>query len=295
MISPLEFLAWGLRFATLPRHERGDRRTRIAPHGSRALAAGCVGMRKPEQVLITGATSAIGSALALAYARPGVRLHLHGRNEARLNDVASACRKRGAGVETCLLDLRAGEAVVDWLSRLGALDLVIVNAGLNTRVGEHGEPEPWDEVEALIEVNLKAAMRIVHAVLPAMRRRGRGQIALMSSLAAYFGLPLTPTYCATKAGLKAYGEALRGWLAPEGIRVNVVMPGYVRYPMCDGMPGPKPFPWTPERAAKEIQRGLEGDKARISFPFPLSFGAWWLAVLPAALASRIVRWLGYAR
>lgn len=246
-----------------------------------------------RHVLITGATGAIGAALAHEYAAPGVRLDLQGRNRQRLMEVAERCRSRGAEVHTQLLDLRDFSALRAWLASLGALDLVIINAGMNTHIGPNGEPEPWEEVEALLDVNLKATMVAVQAVLPAMRARGSGQIALVSSLAGYFGLPVTPTYCATKAGLKAYGEALRGWLAPEGIRVNVVMPGYVKSPMCDDMPGPKPFLWSPERAAKAIRRGLARDQARISFPFPLNWGTWWLAVLPASLSTRIVRWLGY--
>lgn len=248
-----------------------------------------------ETILITGATSAIGSALAREYAAPGVTLYLHGRNETRLAEVAAACVAMGAEVEAQRLDLRDFDALRDWILGLRALDLVIINAGMNTHIGPNGEPEPWDEVEALLDVNLKAAMVIVQAVLPAMRARGRGQIAMIGSLAGYFGLPVTPTYSATKAGLKAYGEALRGWLAPEGIRVNVVMPGYVKSPMCDAMPGPKPFLWSPERAAQAIKRGLERDRARISFPFPLNWGTWWLAVLPAGLSIRIVRWLGFGR
>jgi len=247
----------------------------------------------PRRILITGATSAIGGALADAYARPGVTLYLHGRNEPKLAEVAGLCRAKGAMVETQRLDVRDFSVLRGWLETLESLDLVIINAGMNTHIGPAGEPEPWDAVEALLDVNLKAAMVITQAVLPAMRARGNGQIALVSSLAAYFGLPVTPTYCATKAGLKAYGEALRGWLAPYGIRVNVVMPGYVKSPMCDGMPGPKPFLWSPERAARAIRRGLARDKARISFPFPLNWGTWWLAVLPAAISTRIVRWLGY--
>jgi len=201
--------------------------------------------------------------------------------------------EKGAEVQTQRFDLRDFSALDIWLAGLEALDLVIINAGMNTHVGSAGEPEPWDEVEALLDVNLKAAMRITQTVLPAMRARRVGQIALISSLAGYFGLPVTPSYCASKAGLKAYGEALRGWLGPEGIKVNVIMPGYVKSPMCDDMPGPKPFLWSPERAAKVIRKGLERDQARISFPFPLNFGTWWLAVLPAELSIRIVRWLGY--
>lgn len=252
-------------------------------------------MSGPTRVLITGATSAIGSALAQEYAAPGVTLHMHGRSADRLQEVAAACQAQGAQVVTTLLDVRDFTALRVWLEELGPLDLLIINAGMNTHIGPNGEPEPWDEVDALLDVNLKAAMVAVQAVLPAMRARGSGQIALISSLAGYFGLPVTPTYSATKAGLKAYGEALRGWLGPEGIRVNVVMPGYVKSPMCDDMPGPKPFLWSPERAAKAIRCGLARDKARISFPFPLNWGTWWLAVLPASLSIRLVRWLGFGR
>ena len=245
------------------------------------------------RILITGATGAIGAALGEVYTQSGVTLYLHGRNEAKLAEVAERCRAKGAEVQTQCLDFRDFVALRGWLESLGALDLVIINAGMNTHIGPSGEPEPWDEVEALLDVNLKAAMLISQAVLPAMRARGSGQIALVCSLAAYFGLPVTPAYCASKAGLKAYGEALRGWLAPKGIKINVIMPGYVKSAMCDDMPGPKPFLWSPERAAREIRRGLERNKARISFPFPLNWGTWLLVVLPASVSIRIVRWLGY--
>lgn len=246
-----------------------------------------------HSVLITGATSAIGSALAMEYARSGVMLYLQGRNISKLEEVATACRRQGAEVVTRQLDVRDFAALDSWLRDLRALDLVIINAGVNTNIGPAGEPEPWSEVEALLDVNLKSAMLIAQAVLPAMRCRGSGQIAFLSSLAGYFGLPVTPAYSASKAGVKAYGEALRGWLAGEGIRVSVIMPGYVKSPMCDAMPGPKPFLWTPQRAARTIRRGLQRNQARISFPFPLNLGSWFLAVLPAGLSSLIVRMVGY--
>jgi short-subunit dehydrogenase len=257
-------------------------------------------MRKTEpanrRILITGATGAIGGALAEAYALPGAELHLHGRNEAKLAAVSAHCVALGATVLTERFDLRDTAALRGWLDEVcttQAPDLVIVNAGMNTDIGPTGAGEPWDEVEALLDINLKASIAMVHAVLPAMRRQGKGQIALVSSLAGYFGLPVTPSYCASKAAIKAYGEALRGWLAPEGIRINVIMPGYVESPMCNAMPGPKPFLWQPARAARFIQRGLAKDKARISFPFPLNFGSWLLAVLPAAISLRILGLLGY--
>lgn len=251
-----------------------------------------------NRVLITGATGGIGGALALEYAKPGRTLFLQGRKTDRLRELAAMCGARGAQVSIHVLDLRDRQALNAWLTEIGErepLDLVIVNAGLNTNIGPHGEGEPREEAQALIEINLLAAMATVDAVLPSMRQRGSGQIALISSLAGYFGLPVTPSYCASKAAIKAYGESLRGWLAPEGVRVNVVMPGYVESAMCEAMPGPKPFLWTPERAARTIRRGLARNQARISFPFPLNLGTWFLAVLPAGVSSTIVRWLGYGR
>lgn len=251
---------------------------------------------KPRSILITGATGGIGGALAIVYAEPGNTLILQGRNEFRLRELATACEANGAKVIIKLLDVRDRQLMRQWLTELcdnSPLDLVILNAGLNTNIGAEGEQEPWHEVEALVEVNVLAVMAAVDAILPAMRRRGYGQIALVSSLAGWFGLPLTPSYSASKAAIKAYGEALRGWLNPEGVRVNVIMPGYVESAMCDAMPGPKPFFWTAERAANVIRKRLAADTPRITFPFPLNLGTWLLAVMPPFLSLRILRWLGY--
>lgn len=248
-------------------------------------------------ILITGATGGIGNALAEAYAAPGIKLILHGRREAALAELAARCEAKGAEVLSKVMDLRDVAHWAAWLGKVceqEPIDLVFANAGVNTNIGEQNEGERWEAVDELLDVNVKAVMATVHAVLPSMRARGKGQIVLVSSLAAFFGLPVTPSYSASKAAIKAYGEGLRGWLEPEGIRVNVIMPGYVESKMCREMPGPKPFLWQPEKAARLIKRKLAANKPRITFPFPLDYGCWWLSVLPPGISQRILHLLDYA-
>jgi short-subunit dehydrogenase len=203
---------------------------------------------------------------------------------------------RGAQVHGVIFDLRDAEAAIAALRSLSSqyvIDLVIVNAGVSSAMGKGLEAESWDAACTVLTVNIHGAIATVAGVLPEMRRRGAGQIAVVSSLAAYFGLPVTPVYCASKAALKTYGEAMRGWLAPQGIAVNVVLPGFVRTPMSDRFPGAKPWMMPPERAATLIRRGLEHNRARIAFPRALAWGMWWLSVLPAAVSQWMVRTLGY--
>jgi short-subunit dehydrogenase len=208
------------------------------------------------------------------------------------------CESQGAQVHAVTFDLREPQAAIAALRSLSSqhvIDLAIVNAGVTCAIGDGLEAENWETARAVLSVNLDGAIATVAGVLPEMRRRAGGQIAIVSSLAAYFGLPVTPTYCASKAALKVYGEAMRGWLAPQGIAVNVVMPGFVRTPMNEGRPGAKPFLMSPERAAVLIRRGLARNRPRIAFPRRLAWVMWLLSVLPAALSQWMVRVGGFGR
>jgi len=188
-------------------------------------------------------------------------------------------------------------ALIAWLEETGSrhsVDLAIVNAATIGIVRPGGKGEAWQDVRRIVDVNVRAALATVTTLLPYMLRRGSGQIALMSSLVAYAGLPVAPAYSASRAAVRIYGETVRVPLARHGIRVNVVLPGFVKSDMSDQLPVSKLFLMSAEAAARRIQRGLTRNQARISFPFPVTFCCWLLALLPPALSQRVLALLGFA-
>ncbi len=239
----------------------------------------------PRSILITGASSGIGTALALAFAAPGVHLALGGRDQARLETVTEACRRQGALAHGTSVDVTDRAAMTNWLlavDRASPLDLVIANAGTGGP-GRDGGPEV---ARTIFAVNLDGVVNTILPVLPAMSARGRGQLALMSSLGGFRGQPSAPAYCASKAAVRVWGEGLRGRLGRQGIAVSVICPGFVRTPMTVDNPFPMPLVMTPERAAAIIRRGLVRRRARIAFPLPLYWGVRLLQALPAGVADR---------
>ncbi len=248
-------------------------------------------MRAPRTVLITGASSGLGAALARVYAAPGVTLALTGRDGPRLETVAAACRAQGAEVVSETLDVTARAAMADWIGAvdgIAPLDLVIANAGVSGGTGGEGEGEGEAQVRRIFAVNVDGVLNTVLPAIPRMRARGRGQIALMASLAAFRGFPGAPAYSASKAAVRAWGEGLRGRLRADGIAVSVICPGFVRTPMTDVNPYPMPLIMEADRAARIIRRGLARNRARIAFPWPLYALAWAIGALPPGLTDRLL-------
>ncbi|MDA8229870.1 MAG: SDR family NAD(P)-dependent oxidoreductase [Magnetospirillum sp.] len=247
-------------------------------------------MTAPSSVLITGASSGIGEALARAYSRPGATLFLSGRDEARLETVAAACRDLGARVESMAIDVADREAMAAWVTAADArapLDLVVANAGISAGSGMLGES--GDQVRAILATNIDGVVNTVLPALPGMQARGRGQIAIMSSLASFRGMPGAPAYCASKAAVRVWGEGLRGWLAPSGIHVSVICPGFVTTRMTADNRFPMPFLMDGGRAARIVIRSLARNRGRIAFPFVMLALVRLFAALPDALADRISR------
>lgn len=245
-------------------------------------------------IVITGASSGIGEALALHYARSGVTLGITGRDAPRLKGVAAACSAKGAHVDAQIIDVADRAAMRDWLGAFDdahAINLLIVNAG----IGGGGAKEPtFERLEAaqrMFAVNINGVANTIDPILPRMAKRRSGQIAMMASLAGFRGLAGAPAYAASKGFVKLYGEGLRGSLAPHGVKINVICPGFVESRITFENAFHMPFLMRADEAARIIAKGLQKNKARIAFPWPLVFGAWLLSALPASIADRITRYL----
>lgn len=183
-----------------------------------------------KTALVTGASSGIGRATALALAAAGARVALTGRSEARLGEVAGII-----GTETVILSANlavagACEAVVTQAqAALGRIDILIANAGLYVP-GEvaTGDPADWDQ---MLAVNVQAVFHIVRAVLPGMITRGAGDIVVTSSISGHQAFREEPVYSATKHAVQAFVHGLRRQVAAQGIRVGAVAPGTVLNPL----------------------------------------------------------------
>jgi short-subunit dehydrogenase len=242
-------------------------------------------------ILITGASSGIGRELALNYARYGASLALIGRDKGRLEDVAAAARARGAEVSTGQLDVRDQEAMAQWIKaedRRRPFDLVIANAGITTGLAPNDIAEDPRAVRAIVGINLLGVFNTVEPLIAPMCKRGAGHIALIGSIAGLRGLPYAPSYCATKAAVHAYSESLRGRLGARGVRVSLVIPGFVKTPLNDSIEAIKPLEISGAEAALLIQRGLERGRPIVAFPRSLYLLARLARLLPVGLVDQVM-------
>ena len=232
-----------------------------------------------KTILITGATSGIGEALALEYALTGNILSLTGRNEKNLQEITKLCEEKGARVIAKNIDVRNKQEMQDWILEIGnkyGLDLIIANAGISAGTADGIESE--NQISQIFDTNVSGVLNTINPAIQIMQKQGNGQIALMSSLAGFRGLPSSPAYSASKAFVRVYGEGLRGSLAKIGIKVNVICPGYVKTPMTDKNNFPMPFLMDSDKAAKIIKLGLAKNKSRIAFPLPFYLLVWLLTL-----------------
>lgn len=227
-------------------------------------------------VLITGASSGIGEAVAWECAKRGDRLFICGRNRERLDAVAEKCRAI-TKVRADVIDVSDENAVREWIlscDEQSPLDVVFANAGIGTGIEDEAN------VRRTFAVNVGGTVNTVLPAIEIFRRRNRGQILITASIAGYGPLKSCPAYSATKACVKTWGLSLRGMLAHEGIKVSVICPGFVRSRITDRNTCPMPFFMEAEEAARIILDRAGRNVALIAFPWPMRLATWFLSILP---------------
>ncbi len=243
----------------------------------------------PHCILITGASSGIGEALALHYAAPGITLCLSGRDRDRLDKVSHACKDKGATVLSWVGDVTDAKGLKQWITdcdQQAPLNLVIANAGV--ALGSSDVEGLHEAAIKSYEINVTGVFNTVHPALELMAKRhpypvNNGQIAIMSSIMGYVGMARSPAYSSSKATVKHYGEALRGAFRAMGIGVSVICPGYVASKLVSTNTSSMPFLMEVDKAASIIAKGLAKNNSRITFP--------WQMVIITRLAINLPQWI----
>lgn len=169
-------------------------------------------------------------------------------------------------------------------ARWGQIDVAVLNAGTYEQV----TPETFhaDLFRRHLDVNVMGTVHCIEAVLPDMRRRHTGRIAVVASVTGYAALPKAEAYGATKAFLISMCDSLRADLSPDGVKVTVIAPGFVRTPLTDQNEFAMPFLIDPDRAARTIANGLARSRDEIAFPLPMALLMKLLGMLPGPIARR---------
>jgi NAD(P)-dependent dehydrogenase (short-subunit alcohol dehydrogenase family) len=230
--------------------------------------------------------------MSLELARKGWSVALSARRAGELEAAAREIRTAGGRAIVLPCDVSDADDAMETVRRaereLGSLDMVIANAGVGDAY-RHASTLTWEDVGKQIRVNVAGAMATLVAAIPIMIAQQRGHLVGVTSLAGRRGLPRSAAYSAAKAALSTFLESLRIDLAPSGLRVTDVQPGFVATPMTAGAKHAKPLEWTADRAARYIVKKLESAPAVVAFPFPLVWLTSLGRQLPAWLYDRIVR------
>lgn len=243
-----------------------------------------------KTVFLTGASSGIGEALAIALAKKGATLGLVARREELLNDLKIRCEAAGGKAIALPCDVVDPLAIQDAARRFreefGHIDIMIANAGIGGNDEKTRAYEP-DSVKKLIDINLLGAVNSIHAVIGDMIERKSGHLVAISSLAGFRGLPKSAAYSASKAAMTAFFEAVRLDHAKNGIDVTIIQPGFIKTPLTSGRSNKMPFILELDDAIPHFISAIEQKKKFHAFPFPLSFIVKLGRIMPAWLYDNV--------
>jgi len=244
-----------------------------------------------RQVLLTGASGGIGQAIARALHARGAQLLVSGRRADALEGLVAAL---GSRAESMPADLASTEGARALAERAGDVDILVANAALpGSGWLDSFSPE---EIDATIDVNLRAPVQLARALMPAMVERGSGHLVFVSSMSGKVANAGGSVYSATKFGMRGFATALRDELHGRGVGVTTVFPGFVSDAGMFAETGMKlPFgvsTRSPEQVAQAVVSGIEGDRAEVDVaPLFMRTSAWLAGISPSAV-SAMARKLG---
>lgn len=240
-------------------------------------------------VLITGASSGIGQALAVELGRRGARLGLTARRAEELLRVADEVARAGGEAMALPADVRDPAALKEAAERVrerwGRVDVLIANAGMSTTTA--GTQLNAGEAGDVISINVLGVVNSVAAVLPHMLERGAGHLVAISSLASYRGMPKSGAYSASKAAVSTFFESLRVDLRKSRVDVTVIHPGFIRTPMTANRKKKLPFLLEPGDAACRIIKAVERRARTYAFPWQLASIVRVIKHIPGRLYDRL--------
>ncbi|MDP5109861.1 MAG: SDR family NAD(P)-dependent oxidoreductase [Rickettsiaceae bacterium] len=241
-----------------------------------------------KTIIITGASSGLGAALAIKYSASGNNLFLIARSEERLNKVAEKCRGNGANVTNIIVDITDADAMQSHIEEIAGqykIDIVVACAGISA--GTLDGPETTMQTNKIFATNLGGVLNTILPVLPHMIQMQSGNIVIVSSMAGFLGLSSAPSYSASKGAARLFGQALQGYLKAYNVYVSTVIPGYIKTPMTAVNAFPMPFMLSADKAASKIVRGVARNKNVIAFPLIMLFFLKLLTLFPSSLISYI--------
>jgi short-subunit dehydrogenase len=227
---------------------------------------------KDKVVMITGASSGIGRGLALELSRRGAKLGLVARRAAALDEIVGEISSRNGKALALAADVQDATALRGAADRMraefGRIDVLIANAGIGL-TADAAEMQPAD-LARVFNINVIGAANSVAAVVPQMVAHRSGQLVVISSLAAYRGLPKSAAYCASKAAVSAFFESVRLDLKGKGIAVTIIHPGFIKTPLTEGRHADMPFLMELQDAVQLIVGAIERRKKSYAFPWQLA-------------------------
>lgn len=246
---------------------------------------------KAPLVFTTGASSGIGQALALRYGRAGCRLALVGRQPQALRDWARAQGWPAERWAVYAADVAEVDAIVAagraCIEGQGVPDVVLASAGISIGMDTR-ELEDIAVMRDTFAINNTGLAATFHPFVDAMQRRGSGTLVGIASVAAIRGLPGHGAYCASKAGVVAYCESLRGELRGSGVKVVTLLPGFVATPLTARNPYRMPFLLQADEFAARAQRAIDAGVSYRVIPWQMAIVARLLRLLPDAGYDRLM-------